>query len=319
MAFQTSVNQQPAPGIAGDFASANPRRTVIAGPGGLICGPAGVACGNFGWVDVATGTIVNNFGSGPPQGFVHNAHTGLITTYLGGSTLVIPGGFGMGDLFVAGDFWAKNTALTAAVPGQKVFANNATGSILALAPAGTVQIAGNISGNITAATGNFTGTITVAPTSIGPGTNPSVLNVTGVTDGRLYPGATLSGTGVVAGTVVVNQLNGNVAGVGNYTVTPNQNVANTTIEATYGNLTVSAVNSGAVTVGQGLQGSGITVGSVIGAQINATSYVVSPSQTVANITQGNVSGGTESSWYVAPGSFGAPGEVIKITSISAIG
>ena len=282
-----------------------------------------MACGNFGWVDTATGTIVTNSGSGPPQGFVHNAHQGVITAWLGGSTLVIPQGFGMGDLFSAGDFWAKNTSLTVAVPGQKIFVNNATGAISALAAAGTVQIGGNISGNITAASGNFTATIAPSPNNIGPGTGPSVLNVTAVTDGKLYAGAALSGTGVTSGTIVINQLNGTTAGVGNYTVTPNQTVANTTIEATYGNLTVSAVNSGAVTVGQGLQGSGITVGSVVSAQINGTpngvgSYAVNPSQAVANITAGNIAGATETSWYVASGSFGAPGEVIKITS-SAIG
>lgn len=319
MPFQTQTNAVPAPGIAGDFASTNPRHSVPGGPTGLVCGAGGVACGRFGWTDVATGTIVLNTGAGAPTGFVHNAHQAVISTYLGEATLIVPAGFMMGDLFDSGDFWAKNDSSTVAVPGQKIFVDNGTGKISVLAPAGTVQIGGNISGNITAASGNFTATIALNPTNEGPGTNPSVLNVTAVTDGKLYPGATLSGAGVTAGTIVVNQINGNATGalngIGNYTVTPNQTVANTTIEATYGNLTVSAVNSGAVTVGQTLQGSGITVGTVISAQINSTSYAVNPSQAVANITEGNISGATESSWYVANGSFGAPGEVIKITHV----
>lgn len=318
MSFQTSVNQTPAPGIAGDFASTNPRHSVDAGPLGLVCGPLGVACGFFGWTDVATGTIVTNSGAGAPTGFVHNAHQGLITTYLGEATLVVPGGFMMGDLFDRGDFWAKNGATTTAIPGQAVFVNNATGAISALAAPGTVQISGNISGNITAATGNFTATAAITSPNNGPGTGPSVLNVTAVTDGKLYPGATLSGTGVAAGTVVVSQLNGNIGGVGNYTINPPQNIANTTVEGTYGNLTVSVLNSGAVTVGQVLQGSGITVGSVISAQISGTpngvgSYAINPSQAVGNITAGNISGAIETPWRVANGSYGAPGEVIKIT------
>jgi hypothetical protein len=313
MSFQKTVNANLAPGIAGDFASTNPRHNVLGGPLGLICGSAGVACGYFGWTDVATGTTVTNSGAGKPIGFVHNAHQALITTYLGEATLVVPGGFMMGDLFDSGDFWATNGASTVAVPGQKVFVDNTTGKIAALAAAGTVQIGGNISGNITAASGNFTATIAPNLNNAGPGTGPSVMNVAAVTDGLLYPGATLSGSGVTSGSIVINQLNGNIGGVGNYTVTPNQTVANTTIEATYGNLTVSAVNSGAVTVGQTLQGSGITVGSQISAKINTNSYVINPSQAVANITAGNVSGATESDWYVANGSFGAPTEVIKIT------
>lgn len=324
MPFQTQTNAVPAPGIAGDFASTNPRHSVPGGPTGLVCGAGGVACGRFGWTDTATGTIVLNTGAGAPTGFVHNAHQAVISTYLGEATLIVPAGFMMGELFDSGDFWAKNDSLTIAQPGQKLFVDNTTGKIAALAAAGTVQIGGNISGNITAASGNFTATIALNPTNAGPGTNPSVLNVTAVGDGKLYPGAALSGTGVTAGTIVINQINGNATGalngIGNYTVTPNQTVANTTIEATYGNLTVSAVNSGTITIGQGLSASGITAGTVVESQISGTaggvgSYVVNPSQAVANITQGNIAGATESSWYVANGSYGGPGEVIKITHV----
>ena len=47
MPFQSVVNVQPAPAIAGDFASANPRWNVLAGPGVLVCGAAGVTVGRF--------------------------------------------------------------------------------------------------------------------------------------------------------------------------------------------------------------------------------------------------------------------------------
>ena len=75
-----------------------------------------------------------------------------------------------------------------------------------------------------------------------------------------------------------------------------------------------------MTIGQTLQGSGITVGSQVSAQISGTpggvgSYAINPSQSVANITAGNISGATETDWYVANGSYGAPNEVIKITHV----
>ena len=44
MSFQTTVNAVPAPGIAGDFASTNPRHNAMGGPGGFVAGSAGVAC-----------------------------------------------------------------------------------------------------------------------------------------------------------------------------------------------------------------------------------------------------------------------------------
>ena len=41
MSFQTAVNAVPAPGIAGDFASTNPRHSVLGGPTGIVAGPNG--------------------------------------------------------------------------------------------------------------------------------------------------------------------------------------------------------------------------------------------------------------------------------------
>ena len=45
--FRTQVTNQPAPAIAGDFASLNPFRTVDAVPNGLVSGPLGVTVGRF--------------------------------------------------------------------------------------------------------------------------------------------------------------------------------------------------------------------------------------------------------------------------------
>lgn len=48
---QTQVFYQPAPAVAGDFASTNTNRfVVLAGPGGLVAGAAGLTVGLFAWL-----------------------------------------------------------------------------------------------------------------------------------------------------------------------------------------------------------------------------------------------------------------------------
>src|SRR5258706_7781516 len=113
MPFPNQVNVQPAPAVAGDFASTNPRSAYPAGPGGLVAGAAGVTIGRFAWAvwntvdgDNAPGTVSNNFpgigvnvaaasnvGGSLPQGLVHREQQGLITAYLAESGMVLPGGF----------------------------------------------------------------------------------------------------------------------------------------------------------------------------------------------------------------------------------
>lgn len=316
MSFQKSVNQQPAPGIAGDFASTNPRATILAGPGGLVAGPGGLTCGLFGWVDVATASLVTNNGAGAPSGFVHNAHNALITTYLAETSLVIPAGFEVGDLFGAGDFWMVNNGTTPAVPGQKAYANNANGQAT-FAAIGVPPTSGSGTASSIApiATASVTGSIAIVPNAVGPGTNPGVLTVTVVGSGVLYPGVTLSGTGVITGTQIVAQLSGATGGVGTYSVSVPQTVASTTITAAGGVLTVGGTVTGTFAVGDTLNGAGVTAGSYITALGTGTggagTYIVSASQTLSSQTIG-VNSATETGWYCR--SFGAPGEVVKISS-----
>lgn len=66
----------------------------------------------------------------------------------------------------------------------------------------------------------------------------TTLTVTVVGSGTLYPGSSISGTGVTAGTVILNQLTGTTGGVGTYTVNNTQTVASTTITATSKNFAV---------------------------------------------------------------------------------
>ena len=124
MTFQTTIKAQQAPAVEGDFASANPRASVLAGEGAFIAGTAGATVGRFAWADAAG--LVTNVGSGAPTGFIHREMNALITTFLGAASMVIPAGL-IVTLMAAGDFWVKT--LTTATVGQKVFASNTTGEI----------------------------------------------------------------------------------------------------------------------------------------------------------------------------------------------
>jgi len=134
MGFQHVVNITPAPAVAGDFASGNPRATVLIGPGGFVAAASGVVVGKFAWIE-GDGVSVTNSGtydsppsSAPPAGFVHRDQQALITEYLGESTQVIPEGFAV-TLFSAGDFWAKNQGAGATTIGGTVYASLVDGSI----------------------------------------------------------------------------------------------------------------------------------------------------------------------------------------------
>jgi hypothetical protein len=138
MGFQTQVYVQPSPAVDGDFASANPRASVLAGPGSLVAGPEGVTVGRFAWAtsngeeninsgEVDFYNLVANTGTGAPTGFVHREQQALITQWLAEATLLIPGGFPV-TLHSAGDFWTRNAGGAATTAGQKVFAKLTDGS-----------------------------------------------------------------------------------------------------------------------------------------------------------------------------------------------
>lgn len=311
MAFQTQVNIQPAPAVAGDFASTNPRSVVLAGPGALVAGPnpnttpSGLVVGCFAWLDPATASIATNYATSaaPPVGIVHNEHTGLITEYLGQASMVIPQGFEVA-LYDGGDFWVVNSGTNEAVPGLKAYAGYATG-LATFAPTASPTAGASVTGAIAASTASFTASLA-----------NNVLDVTVVASGTLVPGATISGAGVATGTMIEEQLTGTTGGVGTYLVTiPEQTVASEAMTAAYGTLTVSAVASGAIGVGDLLSGSGVTTGTNVtgfGTGTGGTgTYFVTPSQTASSTTI-TVEGNVETVWTCR--SFGAPGEVVKISA-----
>ncbi len=207
MSFQTHTNDFPAPAVAGDFASSNPRASVLAGAGAIVAGASGVTVGAFAWLDTTSYSTASNSGEGLPAGFVHNSHTGLITTYLAETSLVIPAGFPV-EVFEAGDFWAKNAGSAASVPGQKAFASYLDGSVQFAAAGAVISNA--------AYTGAISGT---------------TLTVSAVASGTLVVGQEVTGSGVTAGTYITG-LGTGTGGTGTYTVSESQTVSSESMVGT---------------------------------------------------------------------------------------
>lgn len=130
--FQSVINQYPAPGIEGSFASTNPHATYLAGEGALVAGDTGLTVGRFAW---AVEGVASNAGTGVPSGFVHRDGQASITAWLGEASMLIQPGREV-TLMTAGDFWAKTS--TAATRGQKIFASLTTGQIQTGAAGATI-------------------------------------------------------------------------------------------------------------------------------------------------------------------------------------
>jgi hypothetical protein len=302
--FPTQVNVVQAPAIAGDFADANPRVSVDAGPGALVAGAAGVTVGRFAWMDPANQQLVSNTGNGAPTGFVSREQQALITAFLAEASSVIPPGMPI-TLHSAGGFWVKNDGSTEVAIGQKAYAAYADGRIN-FAATGSASTASGTAASIAAATAiSMTGSIT-----------GNVLTISAVSTGTMVPGAILSGTGVATGTQVTAQLSGTAGGIGTYSVNiPDQAAASTTISGTYGILTVGGTVVAGFTPGDTLSGSGVTAGTTVwgygtGAG-GAGTYVVSPSQTAASTT---ITAAVNVETKFVAISTGPAGGLIKMTS-----
>jgi hypothetical protein len=126
----------------------------------------------------------------------------------------------------------------------------------------------------------------------------TTLTVTAITNGTIAAGQSLFGVGVTAETVIT-ALGSGSGGIGTYTINLSQTVASrqmnsTTVGAqvtgsiTATTLTVTAVASGTLYVGQTIQGTGVTALTIITAlgtgSGGAGTYTVSTSQTVSSTT-----------------------------------
>jgi len=311
MSFQKQVNVTGAYGIAGDFASGNPRFTVDAGPGGLVAG-TNLYAGRFAWTSPpldtdGTAQIANCNGSGSVTGFVHRDQTGLLTTYLQEATMQIPAGFQC-TLFSGGDFWVVNSGTGEAALGNKAYANMASG-LVSFAATGTPTNGGSsLTSTISAQTFSTTGSIT-----------GNIMTVTAVGSGTVYPGVLVT-SGAATGTQVLNQLTGTSGGIGTYTVNiPDQAVTSTTLSGTYGLFTAVGTVTGSFAVGDVLSGSGVTSGTTITAMspsgaLTGTgglgTYAVQTTQTATSATISATSN-VETKWVAM--SQGPAGALIKIS------
>lgn len=208
MSFQAQVNLQPAPAVEGDFASANPRATMLAGAGGLVTGAAGVVVGNFAWA--VAGVATSAWAAASRIGFVHREMNALITAFLGESGLTIPAGLPL-TLYTAGDFWDRFAG--GAAIGQKVYAYYADGTAYAAATATPP-----------------TNALIVANTA-----TSNVLTVTANTGLPIVVGQPVSGAGIAAG-AYISALGTGTGGAGTYTLS-----AATTATAT--GITVTATTA----------------------------------------------------------------------------
>lgn len=311
--FQTQVGPSPAPAVEGDFASQNPYFTFDAGPGGLVAGTPGCVVGRFAWVFApldadGTGLIAQTSGgNGPVAGFVHRAQQALITTFLANSGMTIPKGYPV-TLMNGGDFWVKNNGTTSAAPGQKAYANLADGSV-SFAATGSATIGASGTGAIVTQSGTITGSVA-----------GNLLLVTGSGVLPIVAGALITGAGIPAGTKVVAQVSGSVAGgVGSYSLNIGElNIPIETMTFSYGLMTITAVGaaSGPFAVGDVVSGTGLAVSGVtritqLGTGTGgAGTYYVDPSQGAGSGTI-NAIANVETKWVAMSG--GLAGELVKIS------
>jgi len=138
-----------------------------------------------------------------------------------------------------------------------------------------------------------------------------------VGSGTVVPGGTISGTGITTGTQIASQLSGTVGGVGTYalSISQQQNIASETISGTYGTMTVTAVGSGTLAVGQTVSGGTIAANTSItalGTGTGGTGTYILNTNTASSSGTVTSNGNVETKWYAA--SAARPGGLVKITS-----
>ena len=117
-------------------------------------------------------------------------------------------------------------------------------------------------------------------------TSRAFLTVTSVSSGSIEIGALISGPGIELGTQIISQVSGTPGGAGVYNLfAAGGNVLSETITETYGVLTVGAVDSGTVGLGEQVTGAGVLPLTAIDAHLNGSgagsTWIVNNAQTVA--------------------------------------
>jgi len=134
MGFQTSINTRQSYAVEGDFAATNNLETAQGVEAAYSTGLDGIKVGTFAWVSNTYPSLVDNFGSTLPLGFVARQQRAINADSFIQGTLLIKKGIPI-SVFRTGDFWARNNANNS-VTGHKVYANINDGTILS-APEGS--------------------------------------------------------------------------------------------------------------------------------------------------------------------------------------
>lgn len=208
--FQTFVNREPAPAVEGDFASSNPRASVLQlVPGGNKVAPGqSVRVGYFAWAgqDGLVYSSAAAAGAGAIVGFVGrqaNTPSVVITAFLGESRMTLEAGMPC-TLFEAGEFYASLPGVAA---NAAIYATAATG-------APTTTAGGNTATKFKTLSAVPADAVTDAATTIAADTG--IMTVAVVASGVIEIGQRVTGAGVPDDTFIVRQLTGVAGGAGTY-------------------------------------------------------------------------------------------------------
>jgi hypothetical protein len=307
--FQTFVNLNNPLGVEGDFASANPRATVLTNDGGsLIAGPNGVTVGQFAWI-AADGRTVSNSGQYPaqPDGFVHRDQQGLLTQYLQAAGRLIPPGFPV-TLMRAGDFLDKNTGPSSITRYSTLYASYIDGSL---------QTASATAGSVTATLGSTNTASLGATFTAAASVASNQLVVTAVT-GLISVGDTVNGSGITGGQTILSGPVG--GGAGTYTLSAVATCTGGTVTC-FGNVVNVTAVSTYISIGDSITHASYPASNTITGQTSGTTgstgvYTTSARGTayVASAVAVLTFGYTVAVTAVGAGSFGVGQPVVDATT-----
>lgn len=215
MGFQRVINRELAPAVAGDFASNNPRSSVIppVDSGFVVAASQAVTVGFFAWGSTA-GLVYSTLagaGSNPSLGFIArqpNEPSVLITAFLGESLMTLQTGL-PATLQRTGDYWAT---LPGATVGAIVYADATSG-----APTLTDNTGANPDTGFKCESAVPVNAVTAATTTIAVTTG--IMTIATIASGVVEVGQRVTGTGVPDQTYITRQLTGTAGGAGTYQTT----------------------------------------------------------------------------------------------------
>ncbi|NDE76468.1 MAG: hypothetical protein EB039_10460, partial [Proteobacteria bacterium] len=209
-------------------------------------------------------------------------------------------------VFTAGATSAGQAKFNGAISGTTLTVDTVSEGTLAVGQ--TIGTVGTVATGSVDAPAQFSGnTSTTWGTQVTGSVTGNTLTVSAVSSGTVALGQPIYGRGIPAGTRIVAQTgstetDSSLFKKGTYTLSSEPVAFTGTIALT--TLTVSAVTSGTIAVGQTIAGTGVTTNTVITALGTGTggtgTYTVSPSQTVGTATQISASVASGQTFYQSP-------------------